>query len=307
MSGVNYSVVIPVFNAENSLHRLHEAICRFFISKNYTYEIIYVNDASMDNSWEVLKQLKQSSTFITIVNFSKNFGQHAATMCGFKYAKGEFVITLDDDLEAHPDEIEKLIDAQKKSKADLVYGVYRKLNQSALRRFLTGFYKLLSKVEGKKKGKGSSFRLLTNLLAKKLSDNHRHFVFIDELCLWYTTRIDFVDTEPNPDFIDKRRYNLLSLFSLTTNLIMFSSTYPLKLVTNIGITLATVNFFIGTHFLIKKIFYHIAYDGYTSLIVSILFSTGLIIFCIGIMAQYMSKLLRTINNAPCYSESEVIC
>jgi undecaprenyl-phosphate 4-deoxy-4-formamido-L-arabinose transferase len=307
MSTVSYSVVIPVFNAENSLDALHAAICRFFESGNYAYEIIYVNDSSIDNSWEVLKKIKQSNAPVTIINFSKNFGQHAATMCGFKYAKGDFVITLDDDLEAHPEEIEKLITAQKRSKADLVYGLYKKLNQSALRKFLTGFYKMLSKVEGKNKCKGSSFRLLTKALSKKLSDNHKHFVFIDELCLWYTTNIDFVETQSNPDFIDKRRYSISSLFSLTSNLIMFSSTYPLKLVTNIGISLATVNFCIGFYFLIKKLFFKISYSGYASLIVSILFSTGLIIFCIGILAQYISKLLKTVNNAPSYSESEVIC
>ncbi len=307
MSAINYSIVVPVYNAENSLEILNDSIRHFFESKKYTYEIIYVNDSSIDNSWEVLKHIKQSNSFITIINFGKNYGQHAATMCGFKHAKGEFVITLDDDMEAHPDEIEKLIVAQKKSNADLVYGVYKKLNQSFLRKFLTSFYKLISKVEGSKKGKGSSFRLLTKALAKKLSDNHKHFVFIDELCLWYTRNIDFVNTESNKNFIDKRRYNLVSLFSLTSNLIMFSSTFPLKLVTNIGISLATVNLVIGTYFLIKKIFYKIAYDGYASLIVSILFSTGLIIFCIGILAQYLSKLLKTMNNAPSYSESEVIC
>jgi glycosyltransferase involved in cell wall biosynthesis len=307
MSTPKYSIIIPVFNAEDSLEILNKSICHFFESKNYSYEIIYVNDSSVDNSWEELKKMKGSNPLITIINFSKNFGQHAATMCGFKYAKGEFIITMDDDLEAHPDEIEKLIVDQKKSNADLVYGVYKKLNQSLLRKFLTGFYKLISKVEGRKKGKGSSFRLLKKTLAKKLSDNHKHFVFIDELCLWYTNNIDFVETESNLNYVHKRRYSIASLFSLTTNLIMFSSTYPLKLVTNIGFILASVNLGIGTHYLIKKILYKIPYDGYTSIIVSVLFSTGLIIFCIGILAQYISKLLKTINNAPCYSESEVIC
>ena len=307
MSIVDYSIVVPVYNAEGSLDVLNKSICHFFESKQYSYEIIYVNDSSIDRSWDILKEIKKTNACITIINFSKNFGQHAATMCGFKHAKGKFVVTLDDDMEAHPNEVEKLILSQQKSNADLVYGVYRKLNQSFLRRILTNFYKLISKVEGSKKGKGSSFRLLKYSLAKKLSDNHKHFVFIDELCLWYTSNIDFVNTESNKEFIDKRRYNIASLFSLTTNLIMFSSTYPLKIVTNIGMALATINFGSGTYFLIKKIFYKISYDGYASLIVSILFSTGLIIFCIGILAQYISKLLKTTNNAPSYSESEVIC
>ena len=139
MSIVDYSIVVPVYNAEGSLDVLNKSICHFFESKQYSYEIIYVNDSSIDRSWDILKEIKKTNACITIINFSKNFGQHAATMCGFKHAKGKFVVTLDDDMEAHPNEVEKLILSQQKSNADLVYGVYRKLNQSFLRRILTNF------------------------------------------------------------------------------------------------------------------------------------------------------------------------
>lgn len=307
MITINYSIVVPVYGAENSLELLHKTICDFFETKSETFEILYINDCSIDNSWEVLKKIQKTSKQVSIINFNKNFGQHAATMCGFKYAKGNYIITIDDDLEAHPKEMDKLIETQNNTNADLVYGVYPKLNQSLLRKTLTTIYKLLSKVEGKKKGKGSSFRLLKNSLAKKLSNNHTQFVFIDELCLWYTSKIEFIETIPNKNYIDKKRYSISSLFSLTANVILFSSTFPLKLVTRIGISLSVINFLIGIFYLVKKIFFKTPVSGYTSLIVSILFSTGLIIFCIGIIAQYLSQVLKSINNAPSYSESEVIC
>lgn len=296
---------MPVYGSANSLELLHKSICDFFENK-YSYEIIYINDHSPDNSWEILKNIKNTVNNVTIIDLSKNFGQHGATMCGFKHANGKYIITIDDDLEAYPNDIQKLIDSHFKTNSDLVYGVYPKLNQSFLRKTLTSLYKLLSKVEGKKKGKGSSFRLLTNSLAKKLADNHKHFVFIDELCLWYTSKIDFVDVEPNKNFIDKKRYTIISLFSLTANVIMFSSTFPLKLVTRIGISLSIVNFLIGIFYLFKKIFLKTQISGYTSLIVSIMFSTGLIIFSIGIIAQYLTQVLKAINNSPSYNEREVL-
>lgn len=305
MNIIEYSIVVPVYGSASSLELLHKSICGFFENK-YSYEIIYINDHSPDNSWEILKSIKNTSNHVTIIDLSKNFGQHGATMCGFKHAKGKYIITIDDDLEAHPNAIEKLIASQQKTKSDLVYGVYPKLNQSFLRKTLTSVYKLLSKVEGKKKGKGSSFRLLTNSLVKKLADNHKHFVFIDELCLWYTSKIDFIDIEPNRNFIDKKRYTILSLFSLTTNVVMFSSTFPLKLVTRIGISLALVNFLIGIFYLFKKMFLKTQVSGYTSLIVSIMFSTGLIIFSIGIIAQYLTQVLKALNNSPSYNEREVL-
>jgi glycosyltransferase involved in cell wall biosynthesis len=302
---LTYTIVVPVYEAEDSLELLHKSIKDFFDNK-YSYEVIYVNDGSTDNSWNVLKTIKSNFENVCIVNLSKNFGQHAATLCGFKHARGKFIITIDDDLEAHPNEIEKLIAAQKESNSDLVYGVYKKLSQSFLRKFLTFIYKFLAKTEGANKGKGSSFRLLKSDLAKKISDNHKQFVFIDEICLWYTNKLSFIDTESNKNYVNKQRYRFISLFSMTSTVVLFSSTFPLKLVTRIGILLSTTNFIIGTYYLIKKIFLKTPVTGYTSLIVSILFSTGLIIFCIGVIAQYLSQMLKSINNAPCYSENEVL-
>jgi glycosyltransferase involved in cell wall biosynthesis len=306
MSEFDYSIIIPVYGAENALEKLHESICGFF-ERKYSYEIIYIDDHSTDKSWEVLKKIKQTHKNTTIIHLSKNFGQHAATICGFKYTKGNFVITIDDDLEVHPQEIEKLIAEQKKSNADVVYGEYRKLHKAFFRSIFTGIYKRLSKMEDNEKGKGSSFRLLKSSVTKKLSANHKHFVFIDELLLWYTRNMSFVPVPSNKNYIEKKRYKMGSLFSLAGNVILFSSTFPLKLVTRIGFLLFSINFLIGIYFIIKKLFLKIDVAGYASLIISILFSTGLIIFCIGILAQYISQAIKTINNLPAYNEDEVIC
>lgn len=303
---VNYSIVIPVYCSENALEKVHQSIVSFFENK-YSYEIIFVDDASTDNSWEVLKKIKQSASHTTIIRLSKNFGQHGATVCGFKHAKGEFVITIDDDLEVHPKEIQKLIGNQKETNADLVYGLYPKQNQPFFRGLFSNAYKLLSKLEGPQKGKGSSFRLMKSSLTQKLVSNHKHFVFIDELCLWYTKKLAFVNVEANKEYILKQRYKMVGLFKLTSTIIMFSSTLPLKLVTRIGFSLAAINFLVGIFYMIKKFFLKIEVEGYTSLIVSILFSTGMIIFCLGIIAQYISQVLKSVNNAPSYSEDEIIC
>ena len=302
---VQYSIIIPVYGAENALEKLHDSISRYFEGK-YSYEIIYIDDYSKDDSWEVLKKIKQSAKNVTAIRLSKNFGQHAATMCGFKYANGDFILTMDDDLEVQPAEMEKLVAEQKKNDSDVVYGEYKKLNKSLLRSFLTGVYKSLSKIEDKEKGKGSSFRLIKGTLAKKLCGNHTRFVFIDELLLWYTRKVSFVRVPSNKDYIKKKRYRMGSLFSLAGNVILFSSTFPLKFVTRIGFILCAVNFLIGLYFLVKKLLLRIDVAGYTSLIVSILFSTGLIIFCIGVLASYISHSIKAINNVPAFNEDEVL-
>ena len=302
-----YSIVIPAYHAEKSIEQLYGELKKFFSSIQKSFEIIIVDDCSKDKTWETLKKLQNSESNVKIVRFAKNFGQHAATLCGFTFAKGKFVITMDDDIEIHPDQISKLIAEQSKGNYDVVYGEYKKLNQPFFRGIFTKFYKFGSKmVEGKNKGKGSPFRLIKTELANKLAETHRHFVFIDELLLWYTSDIEFVNVSPNPNYVRKGGYSLGNLFRITTNVVMFSSASPLKLVTNIGISLASVNFVVGLFYLIKKFVFHASAKGYTSIIVSILFSTGLIVLSIGIVAQYIGKILQDVNKKPSYHISEKI-
>src|SRR5258708_37832345 len=125
----DYSIIIPAYHAANSIEKLYEELKNYFNSAQRTFEFIVIDDSSTDSTWEILKKLKQNNKNVKIIRFAKNFGQHAATLCGCTYAKGKFVITMDDDMEIHPDQISKLIETQKQNDYDVVYGEYRKLNQ----------------------------------------------------------------------------------------------------------------------------------------------------------------------------------
>jgi glycosyltransferase involved in cell wall biosynthesis len=301
---LQYSIVIPAFHAQNSIEKLYEELTKFFTANNYSFETIIIDDASKDSTWEILKKLKDNNKNVKVIRLAKNFGQHAATLCGIKFAKGKYVITIDDDLEVHPEEIKKLIAEQERSNNDVVYGQYGKLNQPFFRGIFTKIYKIGSKVEGKNHGKGSSFRLIKGELAVKLAETHTQFIFIDELLLWYTSRMSFINVTPNKNYIKKGGYSLGSLFKITGNIVMFSSTKPLKFVTSIGFSLATINFIIGSYYLARKFLFRIQVHGYTSIIVSILFSTGLIVLSLGIVATYISKILKDVNQKPSYYISE---
>ncbi len=303
-----YSIVVPVYNSGDGLIRLHQEIISAFDSK-LDFEIIYVDDFSKDNSWEILNEIKEndSSHQITLIRFSKNFGQHAATLCGFANATGNLILTMDDDLEVMPSELFKLIENQILTNNELVYAMFNKRHNSKVRKTLSQSYKLSSKIEGKDKGKGSSFRLLKKSLTDKLVQNHKSFVFIDELCLWYTNKISFVNVEANPTPIQRKRYSIIKLMLLAIQVVTFSSVKPLKLITRLGFLLAFVNFLVGTHFIIKKLLFKVETEGYSSLIVSILFSTGIIILCLGVIAQYIGQAIKGINNVPVYHIDEIKC
>ena len=301
---MNLSVVVPVFNNSKGIEALYDALANFFQSD--TTEFIFVDDFSQDSSWEELKKLRIKDQRVKIIRLAKNFGQHAASLCGFAHSTGTFVLTIDDDLEVLPNEFQKLIDHQKATNAQVVYGEYRQ-QESTFKRLLKGVYKLASKLEGAKKGRGSSFRLINGEIARKLANNHKQFVFIDEFLLWYTDLVEFVPIQNNPSPLRKSRYKTKGLINTTANVIMYSTAIPLKAVTFTGFSLAAVNFLIGIFFLRKYLIDKIEVQGYTSLIISILFSTGLIIFCIGVIAQYMRAILTNLNNAPTYYISDKEC
>ena len=307
ISELKYSIIIPIYNSGVGLFDLHKEIISAF-DFNIDFEIIYVDDFSQDNSWEILTEIKKNDSIhkITIIRLSKNFGQHAATLCGFDYSRGKIILTMDDDLEVLPCEFEKLILEYKKKQPQVVYGEYMQ-HESLGRRFFKFFYKSLARLEGKEKGRGSSFRLIEAELAKKLAENHRNFVFIDEFLLWYTQNVSFIKVENNPSSLRKSRYKIGRLINTTSNILLYSTGIPLKFVTYVGFILAFVNSIVGTFFIYRHFIDKIDVKGYASLIVSILFSTGIILFSIGIIAQYLRTILKNMNNAPLYYIDEKQC
>lgn len=300
---IDLSVVVPVFNSENGLRDLYEALKENF--PQHQVEFIFVDDSSVDGSWSVLQEIKTQDERVKIFRLAKNFGQHAATLCGFAESSGKWVLTLDDDMEVLPQEASKLL-AHASDNVDLIYGEFQ-AEEPLKRRVMKAIYRKLSKWEGPNKGRGSSFRLIRGNLARTVAERHHHFVFIDEFLLWYTDKLHFVKVNNNPSPLRKSRYATRNLVVTTSKLMMYSTAIPLKLVTRFGFSLAFVNLVIGFWFLRKYLIDKIEVKGYTSLIISVLFSTGVILFCLGIIAQYLRNVLMNLNNAPSYYVKDKSC
>lgn len=305
---IDYSVVVPVYNGAVSLDELCQKIMTFFNSTKYTYEIIFVDDRSKDHSWELIKKIHaENPSVVRGIRLSRNFGQHNATCSGFKAAKGNFIVTMDDDLESSPEDIQLLIDHQKKNNSDLVYGNYINPDKAIARKFFKAIYRSIAKiVEGKARVNGSSFRLVKSGLAKQVESQATHFVFIDEAFLWYTEEIEFVDVKHHSSRRGNSNYSLFGLFKLTGEVVLYSSILPLKLVKYVGFIFAMINMLIGVYYLYKKFAHGFAIPGYASIIISVLFSTGVIMFVLGVIGEYLGKMFRIMNNRPVYSVDEKI-
>jgi glycosyltransferase involved in cell wall biosynthesis len=293
------SVVIPVYNSSNCIAEVVTQVTNTLIEMSVKFEIIIVDDGSSDGSWAAIKDLSVNNVFVKGFSLAKNFGQHKATLCGLSNASGKYVVTIDDDLEHKPLDIKELYHKIKDSEYDLVYGVSKNKKKSFARRSMTAFYKFISKVENPYAGLGSSFRILKNDLVQKVVTHNNHLFFVDELVLWYTSNISSCQLNFQQSKKLSSGYSLSSLFRLSSNVLMISSTMPLKLVKTLGLSMSFISFLIGTFYLLKKILFK-SPAGYTSIIVSVLFSAGMIMFCIGIIGEYLGNVLMLQNQKPAF-------
>jgi len=216
------------------------------------------------------------------------------------------MITIDDDLQIPPGEIIKLIDKQKENEAELVYGTYRKKQHGYARNLGT---KYVRKSSGRVLGRSNpetSFRLIEREIIQKVLDHHQHFVYIDELLNWYTDNIAFAQVEHRKRENCKSGYNSRKFLSLISNVIIYYTNIPLRFMVYGGLIASAFFIVLTSYFVIAKIFFNVPVLGYTSLITAILFSTSLIMFCLGVIGEYLRRIYMVQNKKPAYSIKKII-
>ncbi|MFN6037480.1 MAG: glycosyltransferase, partial [Bacteroidota bacterium] len=276
MSEIDISIVIPVFNSADCIEELANEIFDSLSANTISFELIFVDDGSKDDCWNKIINLKSKYPIVSGFRLSKNSGQHKATLCGILNSKGNYIVTIDDDLEHNPVDINNLYKTIKATDKDLVYGVSKNKSRGLIKNFLVKLYKFISKIENADAGRGSSFRIIKSDVIRNFKNHSTHMFFIDEMLLWYTDKVDVAEVNFRPSKKKISGYSYNGLFSLSKNVFMISTTMPLKLVKFLGFSVSFVSFIYGLYHIIHKLFFKTE-KGYTSLIISILFSAGLIL------------------------------
>jgi polyisoprenyl-phosphate glycosyltransferase len=301
----NISIVVPVYNSSGVLNDLQAEIDKVMTEIAMPYKLILVDDGSADNSWEVIKSIKNKfPEKTTAIRMAKNYGQHNAIFAGFRHAKGDYIITMDDDLQHPPDEIPNFIRCANETGADMIYGLSGTYKRSFLRKFLRWGYRRLNRMTAKDSD-GSSFRFLKKELVSKLIHHNQEFVFIDELTRWYTSNITYIKVRHDTSRLRESRYPFSRLSTLYYNLVFGYNAFLLRMITSLGLTSSAISFLVGLFFLIKKIFFHVRV-GFTGIVVSITFTGGIILLSIGIIGEYMRRMFNIMNAKPQSSISEIL-
>jgi glycosyltransferase involved in cell wall biosynthesis len=308
MDRVDFSVVIPVHNSEQSLTELTQKLDSVFIKLGKSYEIIFVNDGSTDNSLITLKTLHAQNNSIKIIDLFRNYGQQNAIMCGFNHCVGNIVLTMDDDLQHDPNDIPKLFDKLQEG-FDVVIGVFSTKKHSIIKNMGSACIRALNKRIFKLKDKNlrfTSYRMMRKEVIDQIKDETTNYPYISGLLVATTNRIANVNVSHNERLYGKSSYKLSSLVSLSYNLIVNYSSIPLKLIGYIGLIVSLFSMCFGSYFVIKKLLIGTIPAGITTIIVLISFYNALIFVFLFFLSEYVSRILKESSQKKQYVIREVI-
>ena len=304
------SFVIPCYRSELTLPAVVEEIKTTMEGlKQYTYEIVLVNDCSPDDTWGAIKKLVSENDNITGINFAKNFGQHGGLMAGIREAQGDYVVCLDDDGQTPANEVGKLL-AKLDEGYDAVYASYAHKKHSLFRNFGTFMNeKMTEKLLGKPKELFvSSYFGVKRFVVEDMIRYENAYPYVIGLVLRATKNIANVEVNHRAREIGKSGYTFSKLLNLWINGFTAFSVKPLRIATGIGAGCAILGFLYGIYTIIKKIVLpeDVIPLGYSALMTAVLFIGGMLMLMLGLIGEYIGRMYISMNSSPQYVIKEKI-
>jgi len=303
-NNIEFSVIIPVFNSESTLDELNTRLFCVLAKTTNNFEILYIDDGSTDGSWENLKKIKKTDSRIKIIHLLKNYGQHNAIFCGFRHSSGNFVISMDDDLQTVPEEIPKLI--RKISEGySVVYAKYLIKKHGMVenffsRRFQGIMHYILNIPDDIFISSFGIFRkeVIDNIKTMKIS-----YIFIPALLQKNTpyNSIGNVLINHEERKYGKSTYTLQKYIENSLNLIIHHSSLPLEIVGIFGFVISFFSFLFGIIIIIQRINNpSFGIIGWNSLMVTITFLGGAILMSLAIIGEYLRRILGELSHEQPY-------
>jgi len=304
---LKYSVVIPVYNSVRIVGRTVDRVAGFFEKQGWDYELILVNDGSRDGSWEVLREKAAANAHIIAVNLLRNYGQHTAVFCGLQQSAGDYIITLDDDLQNPPEEIIHLVEKAQEGH-DLVFARFREKKHALYRRIGSRLIGAVNRrIFHQRKGLvASNFRIIHRAVANRMCAYKTRYPYITGLALMFSHNPANVLTEHAERPVGKSTYSLFKILEVVTRILFNYSSYPLRLLNSIGITISGLSFLLGLYYIGRAILGRVRVPGWTTVVVLLSFFSGLIILTLSILGEYVIRILAQTSYPECYHIKEII-
>lgn len=298
-----YSVVIPCYKSAKTIEKVVRLTVEEFGRLGFDdFEFVLVNDCSPDGgeTIEVLYQMAKKWPYVKVINLGKNAGQHNATMAGLHYATGDFIISMDDDMQTHPSQIIRLKEKMDEG-YDIVYGYYPEKKESLFRRMGSALnhFTVQTLIHKPKWLKTSSYWMIRRYVRDYAIAYTHPSVHLQGVFLRITDNIACVPVEHFEREVGTSTYTLKKLIKLYSNIVGFSMT-PMRIVTSTGCILSLVGFLTGLVMLIRKILHPEILEGWTSLIGAMCFFSGVILVSLGVVGSYVGRLFIGQTKSPQY-------
>lgn len=307
MITIDYSIIVPVYKSKESLRILTRKISELFSNElnEKSFELVFVNDSPFEKATcEILSELYSQYYFVKVIEFTQNFGQQSAVLCGISNSIGNYIITMDDDMQHDPINILELI---KKQSHDIVIAKFKNKKHSIFKRVtssIKGYFDYI--ILGKPKHiKLTSFRLFKRIIADNMLKIGTSYPFIPALL--FLVSKDVVNVEV-PHYVrdeGKSNYTLGKMIKLFTNLLINNSSLLLKWIGYLGFSLALLSLMYAGVIVYRRIFFDVALQGWTSIMVTTLFFGGTIMFTLGVIGEYLVRIIHTSENRPHYFIREI--
>jgi len=305
---IDLSIVIPSYNEEDNIEPLYDRLNSILPEITDKYEIIFVNDGSKDRTINKIEGLCSKDCKVKLVDFSRNFGHEMANTAGINYASGNAVIIMDADLQDPPELIKKMYYKYLEG-YDLIYAKRKKREKENFIKKATSklFYRLLNSFSNIEIPLDTGdYRLMSRNVVNEFNKLKEHNRFFRGLTHWIGFKSACIEFDRLPRNTGKTNYNFTTLVKLAVDAILSFSYKPLKVFNIIGLIIALFSFFSIIYWIIFKITTRKPVEGWTSMIIVILFCSGIIMMQISIIGEYVARIYEEVKNRPLFIVNKTI-
>jgi dolichol-phosphate mannosyltransferase len=298
------SIIIPCYNEEKIISLTHEKVKNILEKNNFNYEIIYINDGSIDNTSNILDRISKNDSKIKIINFSRNFGHQAAVSAGINNCSGDVAIIIDADLQDPPEVFPEMINIYIKEKCNIVYGVRKsRLKESFLKKITAKvFYRFINFIsETKLNVDTGDFRLIDKKVIESFKNLKEKNKYIRGLMNWVGFKQCPIYYDRDQRLYGKTKYTLSKMIKLATTGIFYFSKKPLKIAFSFGFICITLSLLLVIYVFISKFYFpETTIAGWASILITIIFFGGVQLFIVGILGEYIGSIFDEVKNRPEY-------
>ena len=301
------SIIVPCYNEQESLPVFHSEITRVFSQLKYEYELIFINDGSKDDTLKVIRSLAKDDKHITYISLSRNFGKEAAMYAGFCNAKGDYVAVMDADMQDPPSLLPQMTEILESGEYDSVATRRETRDGEPKIRswFARAFYKLINKISDADIVDGArDFRLMKREMVDAIVAMSEYNRFSKGIFGWIGFKTYWLPYKNVERVAGETKWSFWKLFKYSIDGIVSFSQVPLSIASWFGVIMTGLSFILLMFIVLRKLIFGDPVAGWASLICTVIFVGGILLFCLGIMGQYIAKTYMECKRRPHYIVAE---